>query len=581
MTDLPNYSVLVSGLDDWFGPKETVSEPRLAAKVARVLELPGVQLLAPPLSDNSMDAAASGVRVYQFPEWFVTQNVESRSSDDPVRSRVLVHRKSLVKGKYLDQDGKKSPVVPVRFVRACPRGHIGDIDWYAFVHNGGGRQCRERGRQLFLEERGTSGDLTEQYVRCECGEAGSVAKATVHSNRALGFCDGARPWLGPNMQEPCTEPSRLLFRSASNAYFPQLLSVISLPERSEKIREAVNAVWDFLESVEDISDVARERRKSKVKEALEGLTNEEVWAEINARRGALAGVEKSVKQAELETLVAASGEVGEDRPEGIFYAKALPRDKWDEPWMASIERVVLVHRLREVVSLLGFTRFEAFGPDTEGEIDLEVRRAALASPMTWVPTQENRGEGLFLQFRREAIREWSERGAVNRRANALRQGFDKWKEGHPMSSRTFPGSPYILLHSFAHLLLTAVSLECGYPASSIRERIYAIDSLGYGVLLYTGSSDSEGTLGGLVDAGRRIAEMVGRALEIGELCSNDPVCAQHSAADDEARHLHGAACHGCVLISETSCEQQNDFLDRALVVRTVDSLGTEFFPPLS
>jgi hypothetical protein len=67
-------------------------------------------------------------------------------------------------------------------------------------------------------------------------------------------------------------------------------------------------------------------------------------------------------------------------------------------------------------------------------------------------------------------------------------------------------------------------------------------------------------------------------LELGELCSNDPVCAQHQPENPhERRFLQGAACHGCLLIAETSCEQHNDFLDRALVVPTVEGLGIEFF----
>ena len=81
-----------------------------------------------------------------------------------------------------------------------------------------------------------------------------------------------------------------------------------------------------------------------------------------------------------------------------------------------------------------------------------------------------------------------------------------------------------------------------------------------------------------MQVGRRIHESVRNALELGALCSNDPVCAQHTpASDQEQRFLHGSACHGCLLISETSCEQQNDFLDRALVVRTVEDSGAEFF----
>ena len=59
---------------------------------------------------------------------------------------------------------------------------------------------------------------------------------------------------------------------------------------------------------------------------------------------------------------------------------------------------------------------------------------------------------------------------------------------------------------------------------------------------------------------------------------HDPVCAQHNPQDThEERYLMGAACHGCVLIAETSCERFNQYLDRSLVVPNVATLGTEFF----
>jgi hypothetical protein len=166
---------------------------------------------------------------------------------------------------------------------------------------------------------------------------------------------------------------------------------------------------------------------------------------------------------------------------------------------------------------------------------------------------------------------------VQERGRHLRAGFESWQAAHPHSQRSFPGLPYYLLHSLSHTLLTAVSLECGYPASSIRERVYALEA-GYGILLYTGSPDAEGTLGGLVETGRQIDRHLRAALELGRLCSNDPVCAQHDPPNQhECRFLHGAACHGCLLIAETSCEQHNDFLDRALVVPTVEDAGAEFF----
>ena len=134
-----------------------------------------------------------------------------------------------------------------------------------------------------------------------------------------------------------------------------------------------------------------------------------------------------------------------------------------------------------------------------------------------------------------------------------------------------------MLHSLAHMLMMSIALDCGYPASSLRERVYAGDG-GYGILIYTGSSDSEGTLGGLVETGKRLAAHLRRALEAALLCSNDPVCAEHAPDSAlEGRMLQGAACHGCLLIAETSCEQRNDFLDRALVVPTVGTKDAAFF----
>lgn len=244
--------------------------------------------------------------------------------------------------------------------------------------------------------------------------------------------------------------------------------------------------------------------------------------------------------------------------------------------MKVVERVVLVHRLREVVAQVGFTRFEAAGPDIQGELALDVKRAPLSLDASWLPAIENRGEGIFLLVRTSAVQTWLQKPAAQQRGGQLTDGFARWKHEHEGTSREFPGLPYFMLHSLAHLLLTAISLECGYPASSLRERVYAISGR-YGILIYTGSSDAEGTLGGLVLAGRDIKRHMRRALESGCLCSNDPVCAHHVPSMHDQQQLQGSACHGCLLIAETSCEQRNEFLDRALVVPTVEVLGAEFF----
>lgn len=579
MLDLHKHSVLVAGLEYWCRQPQDLTEiiePRLVEKLKRLLDLPILTLRSPPPDMDDPTAPQTGITAWQFPEWFITQDVDPAQASGGIRSRRLVHRKALAKGKFIDEDKRKRPVVPVRFVRACRCGHIDDIDWYDFVHPAQ-NDCR---RPLWIDERGTSGDLSEIWIRCECKAARPMSDAALLQTKALGSCSGRSLWLGPAVREPCGEPNRLLIRTASNAYFPQLMSVISLPDRDETVAKAVDQVWqNFLEYAETIEDLREERRKKPpVKAALDGLSDEEVFAEIQSRRGGSTLLSKSVKYVELETLMGTKEEIGADQPDGDFFARTLPKPVWDRSWMSPFERVVLVHRLREVVSLAGFTRFEAAAPDAVGELEMGVRRAALARDVTWLPAVENRGEGIFLQLRTTDVEAWLARSDVEDRGRKLSAGFDCWARERPGTRRRFLGVPHVMLHSFSHLLITSVALECGYPASSIRERVFALPGLGYGVLLYTGSSDAEGTLGGLVEVGRRIHEHIRAALEMGELCSNDPVCAQHQPENGhERRYLHGAACHGCLLIAETSCEQHNEFLDRALVVPTVENLGIEFF----
>lgn len=577
MVDLPDASVIIGGLDHWRYDRSQipiVEESRLVGKLRALLEVDTLTLRTPPPAANQDHGFQPDIVAWRFPEWFIVQNtIITRSG---FRRRKLVHLNNLDHMKYLDDDRKKYSVVPVRFVRACRKGHVGDIDWKSFVH-GASTGCP---RNLWLEERGTTGDLDEIYVVCECGADRVMSQAARPDLRALGSCNGSRPWLGAGTRESCGEANRLLIRSASNAYFPQQLSVISIPDTRRPVDDAVRSLWeDFLVDVETPEDLIKARRKPTVAAKLQGLSDEDAWAAINhVRAGDDDTTKRTVKEVEFEALSEAQEELGSDVPDGYFFARSLPSAHWEAPWMQAIERVVLVHRLREVIAQVGFTRFEAAGPDIQGELmDLSVgvERAPLASDLTWLPAVENRGEGIFLLFKAKAIGDWLKKQGVKDRGTQLAGGYQRWKD-EKGALREFTGLPYYFLHSLSHLLLTVISLDCGYPASSLRERVYAAPDR-YGILIYTGSSDAEGTLGGLVQAGREIKRYMLLALERGRLCSNDPICAHHSPMQHDQQLLLGSACHGCLLIAETSCEQANNFLDRSLVVQTIEGLGAEFF----
>ncbi len=583
LIDLPDHAAIVGGLETWPNPSDLteVEDARLTTFLQAVTGVTAPKMYAPPPEPSERWASGHGIGAWRFPEWFVVQESD-RSSDSEsgssalqrrrTRSRRLVHRRALDEKRRFE----RQPVVPTRFVRACPRGHVDDLDWAGYVH-GREQVCR---RQLWLDEVGTTGDLADLLVRCECGKSRRLYEATDMGPRPLGGCRGKRPWLGLHTDEDCSLPSRLLIRTASNAYFPQVVSVLSLPDRGTAVERTVNELWNLLQIVMDLTTLEVVKKYPGVSERLAPFEDAEVLQAIERRRTG-AALQRSVKEAELEVLLSEPEGFGDDVPVNPdFHARRLPDAVWRGPQStvsSGVEAVIQLHRLREVLALIGFTRFEAAVRDIHGEYESDVQRADIATEPSWFPAVENRGEGVFVQLRGTAVKAWLRRTPVKSRIDELRQGHGAWRQQRRKNPDGFPGGPYILLHTLAHLLIQSMAMRCGYPASSIRERVY-VEAGHYGLLLYTGSPDAEGTLGGLVQQARHIEDHLDHALDMGMLCANDPICAQHSAAQSlEERWLHGAACHGCTLIAETSCEMRNDYLDRALVVPVLGLEDAAFF----
>ncbi len=602
MVDLPAYSVLIGGLESWswgankYGPDECIQEERLATKVTELLGLLEKVKLCPPPAAKELEGSSSfksGIRCEIFPQWFVAQienlkktkqypeNVQDQATwTDPKTgnkyfSRPLVVRANLEKGKY--RIGKESvPVVPMRFVQACRNGHLSDINWHFFVHKGSS-DCRRDLQDLWLDEGGSGNDFAEIFVRCaSCGQRRPLSQALIGG--VLGNCSGAMPWISKQARQECGRVNCLLTRNASNAYFPQTMTVISLPEQDtggSELHRVVSRLWTELSIVEEVGELRYLRR---LKSDLEPFSDEEVMREIevvrNLRR-ALDEPKTKIKPAEIQFLLSGQQIIGEDSPDSPFYGEVTPLGDLCAPLAGRLDRLILVHRLREVVALTGFTRLAPKYPDINGEYGeatQEVKAAPLEEEIHWVPAIENKGEGIFLSLSSRAVEAWRNQPALRTYEAKLRQAWLIKVTGNPK----FPGLPYILLHSLSHLLINSLSLTCGYPASALRERIYAGEN-GHGILLYTSASGSAGTMGGLVAEGKHLREHLLRALDMGRLCSSDPLCAQTELTHESVHLSPGAACHSCLLISESSCESGNDFLDRSLVVGTVANLGVEFF----
>jgi hypothetical protein len=388
--------------------------------------------------------------------------------------------------------------------------------------------------------------------------------------------------LGHQADEPCKHKSHLLSRTASNAYFSQTVSALTIPEKGREVQVAVSsaALWQFLSKA---TEPARVRMLRDMQDAIDSsltaitgkpasdFTDEEIAEAVNAIHSGRETPRSGIRTAEFEQFLMAKDEVPGELPpeESTFFASRLVTHNGALP--RCLADVILVKKLRRVSTQIGFTRLSSPVPNLQGEYPDDVKLGALTLAETWLPATEIIGEGVLLRFREELVRKWEESAVVLERAEKLVEGFRK--QFGPTAA--FPGVRYFMLHSLAHLLITTMSLECGYSAAALGERIYCSSATDptpmAAILILTGSSGAEGTLGGLIEQGRRIDHHLRRAFRMGVLCSNDPVCAKHCPGDDDLSesHLEGAACHGCLYIAEPSCERFNGYLDRALVVPTI------------
>lgn len=573
--------------DSW----RTLNEPRATALLEKLLQDSGrlsagvsLTLRTPPVAaGQSRLAEPPGIEATIFPTWFVTDKSEMVAG---ARRRRLVQWRHLNpnggRSDFVLDDGAKSAVTPIRFVAGCSRGHIQDIDWAYAVH--GPASC---GQALWLEERGTSGDPRTTQIVCDCGKAISLENAQAPGR--FGKCRGKRPWLPSDDPNGCDKDLRFLTRTATNAYFPQVLTVISLPSAEDELTRLVQQHMAILGRARDTTGIAAARMfNDAIAAALEGYSDEDVLARVRRLQNATAqNLEKSPKVAEYELLASGDKAIGENSPQSELYAETLERGQWDgdDQRLAPIVSAVAVHRLREVACLYGFTRFEPAPTSIDGDLEeiyLAVEGADLATDLTWLPAVEQFGEGIFLKFDDSAIIEWLKKPSVTQRQEFLGKGFAHWQGERGVTRPHFPGAPYYAIHALSHALMNEIALDCGYPATALKERIYPLyDPAGagrFGLLIYTATAGSQGTLGGLLSILPRLGRIITAALDKLALCSSDPICADHEPnAHKDERALSGAACHSCLLVAETSCEQRNLFLDRALVVSTISTDDANLF----
>jgi hypothetical protein len=588
LIDLPNLSVLTMGLDRWDEARcLPIDEERLLEAVRRVLGGQVERLRMPPINqseniDHFSPEAKIGVPVRPFPRWLRCVRCGTLAEfdsglfeikDNPFRPEDtrFVHKHC--------EKGNNSDAVPARFLLACRNGHLDDFPWRYYVHQGH-TDCK--GTLRFFEQ-GASLQTENLWVRCDgCEKSRSLVHAFGREGiKNLPVCRGRHPHLN-SFEECCKEQPRAVLLGSTNSWFSVSISVLAIPRADNALEQLVNDGWTYFEdagSAMEVGTILKTLSKAGTLPGIEIYSVDAIWSQIHTRKErtkAETSQETDIKRPEWEILTDPSAP--NNWPNFMTSTADVPAD-----YSSKIDGVLLLERLKEVNALVGFTRVEA--PEESDDPDDRPPMASLCrGKPSWVPAFEVHGEGIFIRFKEDAIRAWAEKTAVANRDKMLIGGHAGWRHARQLEATLgYPGVRYAMLHTFSHVLIRELALECGYNTASIRERIYSDSAPANpmaGILLYTAAADSDGTLGGLVELGRpdNLGRLIGQALRRASICSSDPLCSEHDATAD--RSLHGAACHGCSFVAETSCEKGNRYLDRALVAGTFDDTTAAFFDSL-
>lgn len=587
LVDLPNLSVLVMGLEDWPIVHSTeISEERLLASVQNVLGAQVTRLLTPPRGTDTVGARTNwfdeshqiGVPVAPFPRWLVCSRCRLLApiGSGLFEAKVAAYRPD--KAGYVHNcptQGKAPTAVPARFMVACANGHLDDFPWLEFVHRGPS-ECKG---PLYMYEIGASGEAADVEVECkQCQRKRRMAEAFGRDNaQNMPPCRGRRPHLRDFDHDPCDVGHvRPILQGASNSWFPVTLSVLSIPQTADKLAQLAEYHWAVLEKASSPEVLAAFRSIGQLREFVK-YSDAQVWEAIQKKRQGGEGSGDEATDIKTPEWNAFSDPVSVNQAD----PKRLRLRPVDPPntYTSFFDRIVLVERLREVRGLIGFTRIESPRDfDTPFDLPNEKRAPLSRQSPTWIPASETNGEGIFFHFSEAAIKKWMAK-AVKHEAD-FRAAHERWRATKNLDpTKGFPGIRYILLHTFAHAVIRQLSVECGYTTASIAERIYSQDGNEprAGVLIYTAAPDSEGTLGGLCALGdpKKLGRHLDAAFERVRLCASDPLCAEHKPSVDVS--LHGAACHACSFLPETCCERGNKYLDRSVLVKTVERGDLAFF----
>ena len=499
----------------------------------------------------------------------------------------------------------------VGWVIAHPEGGLDEVPWHLMAHrrtHQGNRidDCRADREQPYLYLRRDPVDSLRWQLRCgRCRAGASFDPGTTLPGRnpRRQPWERSHPWQqgGTASVQDSPQPWRILEVNDPRLYFPRTRSGLVIPPESRVPRGS--ALDRLYCSPQDRAELERCRNPFSLQAALGRLADryrctsaevEQAWLKVRQGWQPLSDetvtfgtlLEKEYRALTEPIPGVADGEDfvtrhrttdWRDLSPTLTPAAPLVPNQRPSRILATIDRLVALTRLREVRVFMGFSRVtenfnDRIKPQSVDSPAQDKPAARLVPPYLdgtgdWLPAVELYGEGIFFTLDEALLARWAAQPGLTQRARRIQARFERTGMRFP-EDPPIPLTPrFLLLHTLAHLLIRRLEAEAGYPAASIRERIYCAEGPEpmAGILVYVAVPDIVGSLGGLAELAEpaRFLRLMTSVFDHADWCSLDPVCAEHEGQGPSLLNL--AACHACTLVPEPSCAFSNVLLDRTFV----------------
>jgi len=593
LIETPDCSIIIETFDNWQYKDLSNKLSSYIIKDDRLLNrlknrFPNIRhIVQIPTDKNSYTDQVRPSANY-FSKWFYCPRCNRFSEYNEMKRRWTAAGKQLEyfnPPKCTNLDCKEEVLEQIRFVMTCKDGHIHDIPWKhwnTFLPEDNteieddnaddeASNVKPQGPQIDLSRTCCqSQDLRYEIskenteltgIRVVCKSCKSVRTLKGVFNYQTD-CFGKKYWLGMTngkwADEECKQKTKVVVKTSNSVYYANSISSIYIPEMQSPITNEVRV------EIDNLIDSGE-------------FTTEEIIKNISITKK----IPKDVLRSYLET-----GNV-------IFIPDVVFREteynyllKGEQPennqlkfrllecsaQIFGFEKLVKLEKLKKITVQTSFTRQEPIDVDSilqeDNTYEYTVKRQSVSKnnfDTKLLPGIESFGEGILFVLDKEKLNRWELQDDVIERTKIIRGNAknSSW-QSHKIISRTLTPKK-VLIHTLSHLLIRELEYICGYPASSLQERLYVSDTMnGFLISAFDGTDGYLGGLANLCNDLSKLYEIIHSAINRANDCSSDPICMESEGQG--VSQLNLAACHSCTLTPEITCELSNLFLDRKLLI---------------